>query len=62
MAVTLRGKQLEAAVVATASVKVKRQGSHLETKSFFFGRCDRFDRVLPTFVLVVLGIGTEGIF
>ena len=34
MDVTFRGKQLEAAVVATAKN--------------FFGRCDRFDRVFPT--------------
>ena len=60
----MRGKQLEPAVVATASKKVKRQGSHLETKSFFLGdvidliRCFYF----PTVALVVLGIGTEGIF
>ena len=47
MDVTFRGKQLEAAVVATAKN--------------FFGRCDRFDRVFPIGALVVLGIGTEGI-
>ena len=62
MDVTLSGKQLEPAVVATAFIKVKRQGSHLETKSFLGGECNRFDRVFPTVALVVLGIRTEGIF
>ena len=48
---------MEAVVVVTPSIKVKRQGSHLETKSFVLGRSDRFDRVIPTVALAVLGMG-----